>query len=242
MNKDSIYKIIGYRGEYTDNVKKALKKLLKENHPDHKGNIEIFKLVNEVKKELDNNQISFKYKDDNSQEIYDDIDYDYCKLMVEKLNKEIKVLIKKKDEIRSSNSVLSTNYRSLYNKSLDEVEKLLNKNNYSVKLMKIKNISIILTIIIIILFVIAVIKNNLIIFIIFGIMCIITIIVIEKYLLLLNSLRKKGEFKLNKYLSSIEEIKNITEEKEKNSIALLNLEREIARKENDLRFYENLLK
>ena len=61
MNKDSIYRIIGYHGEYSDSVKKALKKLLKENHPDRNGNVEIFKIINEVKNELETDKVSFQY-------------------------------------------------------------------------------------------------------------------------------------------------------------------------------------
>ena len=242
MNKESIYKIIGYRGEYTENVKKALRKLLKDNHPDRKGNSEIFKLVNEVKKELENNQVSFKYTNEKNEKVYDDIDYNYCHLMIEKLKKEKDVLLNKKEEIRSKNSILSSNYRKLYRNSIDEIGLLLNKNDYSDRLIKIKKFSIILTIIIIILFIIAVIKNSLIIFIIFGVMCILTITVIEKYFMILNSLSKKSDIKLSKYLNSIEEIKNNTEEQEKNNQELLDIERNITKIENNIRFYENLLK
>ena len=42
MNKDDVYQIIGYQGEYTESVKKAIRKLLKDNHPDNKGNRDKF--------------------------------------------------------------------------------------------------------------------------------------------------------------------------------------------------------
>ena len=51
MKKDSIYKLIGYNGEYNKNVKSKLRALLKKYHPDHNnGNDEVFKIINEVKK------------------------------------------------------------------------------------------------------------------------------------------------------------------------------------------------
>ena len=79
MNKESIYIIIGYKGEYNTNVKKAIRKLLKDNHPDKKGNQKIFELINEVKEELENNKVSYSPKKSNNKinEI-DDIDYNYC--------------------------------------------------------------------------------------------------------------------------------------------------------------------
>ena len=62
MNKDSIYRIIGYNGEYTASVKRAIRKLLKENHPDNKGDRKTFELINEVKKELEENRVSYNSK------------------------------------------------------------------------------------------------------------------------------------------------------------------------------------
>ncbi len=95
MNKDSIYQIIGYQGEYNNNVKKALKKLLKDNHPDNHGDIKLFKLINEVKRELETNKVSYKYNDENAKNIINDIDYDFCKEMILKLEKELTIINEK---------------------------------------------------------------------------------------------------------------------------------------------------
>ena len=87
MNKESIYKLIGYNGEYTANVKKAIRKLLKENHPDNNGNRKIFELISEVKKELEENKVSYNSQKTINNSI-DDIDYDYCFDMIKTITKE----------------------------------------------------------------------------------------------------------------------------------------------------------
>ena len=242
MNKESIYKIIGYHGKYTDSVKKAIKKLLKENHPDHKGNEEIFKLVNEVKKELEENQVSFKWNDNELSNKYDDIDYDYCNLMIEKLKREKTILLKEKNEVNEQIIFLANEYRKKYRESINGAEMILNKNNYQKSLKKIKITSVIATIILIIIFIIAIIKNNIVIFITFGLGCFVTIIVIEKYFDFFHKLSIKSEGKISDYLKKMECIKKITSEKEILSKKLLNIERKINKIENDLRFYKNLLK
>ena len=242
MNKESIYKIIGYHGKYTDGVKKALKKLLKENHPDHKGNEEIFKLVNEVKKELENNQVSFKWNDNESINKYADIDYDYCNLMIEKLKRERSLLQQDKSEINEQMKILSNEYRERYRESIHGAEMILNKNDNLKTLKKIKLTSVIATIILIITFIVAVMQNNIVIFITFGLGCFVTIIVIEKYFDFFHKLSIKSEEKIADYLKKVDGIKNITTEQERLSKKLLNVERRINKIENDLRFYKNLLK
>ncbi len=242
MNKESIYRIIGYRGEYTNNVKKALRKLLKENHPDNKGNGEVFKLVNEVKKELENNKVSFKYDFDNKEIIYDDIDYDFCQLMINNLEKkksELEDELKKKYEI---NNNLLSKYKDLYRQSIDKAGSLLNKDNDLKNLKNIKIISIILLIILVISFIYAIINNNLIIFIIFGIMCFISIILIKKYFMIFNEISSKSEKKVKRYIRVIEKMKNTSNDKDELNTEIIKLERSVKKIENDLRFYKNLLK
>ena len=129
MNKESIYKIIGYHGEYTENVKKALRKLLKENHPDHKGDKEVFKLINEVKKELEENKVSYKYKEIGNNKKFDDIDYDFCSSMINSLIKkknELEKNIKSKNNEKKS---LDNDYKKLYNESLENENFLLSNKN-----------------------------------------------------------------------------------------------------------------
>ena len=242
MNKESIYKIIGYRGKYTDSVKKAIKKLLKENHPDHKGNEEIFKLVNEVKKELENNQVSFKWNNEEVNQKYDDIDYNYCNLMIDKLERERTFLLKEKKEINEKIMVLSNEYREKYRESIHGAEMILNKYDYQKSLKKIKLTSVLATIILIITFIIAIIQNNIIIFITFGLGCFVMIIVIEKYFDFFHKLSMKSEEKINSYIKKIDNIRSITTEKDTLSKKLLNVDRKINKLENDLRFYKNLLK
>lgn len=239
MDKESIYRIIGYHGQYTENVKKAIRKLLKENHPDHHGDKEIFKLINEVKKELETNQVSFKYHD-NTVKKYDDIDIDYCKKMINKLEKERNFLyedIKAKKEITGN---LTNDYKNLYRKSIDEAGGLLRKD--SKKLEEIKKLSIIMLVILLITFLFAIITRNTIIFVVFGIMCFIFILIIEKYFTIFHEISKNSEKKLKKYINLVDGIRDNIEKKTEISGEILELERKVKKVENDLRFYNNLLK
>jgi len=244
MNKDSIYRIIGYHGEYSDSVKKALKKLLKENHPDRNGNVEIFKIINEVKNELETDKVSFQYAKVKNNEVntYSDIDIDYCQKMSEKIKKDLNSLerkiVSKKEELKEINN----KYRMLYENSFEEQKYLINNNKAALSLKKIKTRSILLLIIITIIFIVAIINNNLLLFSLFGLMCFIFIFIIIKYFNIMNSIAKNNEKNLNKYVKITSKLHFIMEKRDSLSIELWNLEREKTSMENDLRFYSNLLK
>lgn len=61
MKKEEVYKIIEYNGVYDDKVKKNLKKLIKKYHPDkNKKDKNSIEVIYEVKKELENNKVSYK--------------------------------------------------------------------------------------------------------------------------------------------------------------------------------------
>ena len=238
MNKENIYRIIGYQGEYSPSVKKAIKKLLKQYHPDCNGNSEIFQLINEVKKELETNQVKYKY-DTSSKSNLEDIDYEYCRLMLHKnekeqakLNSELKVKYQEQEK-------LNLIYRDLYHQKIGEATSL--DNNHKV-LEKMKINLLCLIVLLIIVFLLAIIKNNMIIFITFGVMCFATILIILKYFKTFDEISKKKTKKLKKYENTINEIKKITVKKQKLLNDVLNIERKLKNVENDLRFYNNLLK
>ena len=68
MKIEEVYKLIGYKGKYDDKVKKSLKKLIKKYHPDRYGKNDIIKVIYEVKEELETNKVSFNNIDyDNKQ-------------------------------------------------------------------------------------------------------------------------------------------------------------------------------
>lgn len=240
MNKESIYQIIGYQGVYSDSVKRALRKLLKENHPDRHGNSEIFKLVNEVKKELETNQVSFTYQKKDNIKKYDDIDYDYCIKMVNKLESEKERIIITINEKKDCLNKISQEYKNIYQKSLDEASKLLNNDNRA--LHQIKNLSYCMIGVLIILFLIAIITKNLIVFIVFGMMCLITTFIIEKSFLSFQKIANKSKIKIQEYTKTMQEIEKVIEKKSDISLNIVELERNLKKVENDLRFYNNLLK
>lgn len=243
MNKDSIYKIIGYNGEYNQSVKKALKKLLKENHPDNNGNSKIFELICEVKNELENNAVSFIVNENKKNiEKNCDIDYEYCYLMIEELDKEKKELV---GSISKKNTLLrkfEEEYKSLYKESVEIETKVLN-NSFDFKRMKrIKIISVLMVVILIILFVLSILKNNLVLFIIFSIISLFCIIFISQYFNIINELIKNNKRSLKDYIEVVKEINKVIAKKDKLKKEILTMEKNKKNIENDLRFYNNIIK
>ena len=91
MNRKEIIELINYKGEYTKEVKKKLRELLKKYHPDHyKKEDNTFKLISEIKKELDSGKkISFENKKVYEKEHHNDYKIteeilDYIKTAMEK--------------------------------------------------------------------------------------------------------------------------------------------------------------
>ena len=242
MDKDSIYQVIGYHGEYNNNVKKALRKLLKENHPDHNGNIELFKLINEVKKELETNKVSFKYKDKSHKSVYSDINYDFCKEKIIKLEKELIIVNKEIEQERNKISILERDYDSLYKKSLKSEGILLNIDNKRKELKKIKNISLIMIISLIIMFITMLIKKNTYILILIILIGIILAYEIMKFFEMVNNITTNSELKIKKNIALVHDIKDNQNRKIQYEKNLLEMVTKKGKIENDLRFYSNLLK
>lgn len=244
MNKDSIYKIIGYQGEYSESVKKALKRILKANHPDHGGDVETFKLINEVKSELENQKVSYKYVGKkNSDEIKTkDIDVDYCKKMIKKLQREFLIVDEKIKNIDLEIKKADERYRDIYQASQDTRKYLLNNNKYANELRKIKRISIVFLSVISLTFLLAIFMNNIIVFIIFGLMCLCFICVLGKYFVIMKNIAKNNENNLSEYIKVTGRLTMLKEKREEMLINRWSQEQKKKKIENDLRFYNNLIK
>ena len=90
MNKKDIYTYLKYNGVY---VKRNLKKLIKKYHPDlNNGDDTIMKLINEVKKELETNNVSINNNKDINNNSVDIIS---ITSIINKLNNELVSLNKK---------------------------------------------------------------------------------------------------------------------------------------------------
>ena len=241
MNKDDIYRLIGYHGEYSQNVKKAIRKLLKENHPDNKGDRRIFELISEVKKELELGKVKYKPKNEENIE-YDDIDYDYCLKMMneikEKKNKETKLLNEKKGLLERKVG----EYKDLYHSSLDLENNLLTNSPYFKKVKEIKTYSVITLITMIIIFIIAILKKNNALFFVFLFLSIITVLIIQKYLYLIHKITVNNKKKLNSFIKLNDDIRNNINEQNELKESINDINKKINIMENDLRFYKNLLK
>ena len=234
MNKDSIYKIIGYNGTYDANVKKAIRKLLKENHPDNHGDRRIFELINEVKNELENNKVSYKQDNKVKETLSNDgIDFKYVSEMIQFTSKEkntyLKILQDKKKDLKE----LEDEYRSLYRDNIDLETNILNYTMNKKKSNGIKIIAIVALIITALLFVLSIIEKSITLFIIFVLVALICVIIVERYIYSAHKLINIGNSGLKNYVKSSSDIRRNTKKQEDKKVSNL---------DNDLRFYGNLLK
>ena len=242
MNKDSIYQLIGYQGEYNNNIKKEIKKLLKENHPDHNGDANLFKLINEVKKELDTNKVTYKFNQNNKNNNINDIDYNFCYEMINRLEKDIKNI---NNEINNEQIFINTlkhRYNNLYQDSLNNENILLYIDENKRKLKKIKKYSLILLVVLIILFVMIIFNKNIYILIFLLLIGIVLFYNIIKFFNIVSKLTMHNELKIKTYMDLINSIKIIQNEKIIHEHRLLELKEKKNRISNNLRFYKNLLK
>lgn len=241
MNKENIYQIIGYQGKYTESVRKALKKLLKDNHPDHGGDAYIFKMITEVKKELETDNVSYKIKTNSKIRQYDDIDYDYCHKMIIKLTKEEKNLKNSIKEMRKNLDILNNEYRKIYRKNIEKQTLLINNMKEIKKMNVLKKRIIVLIILLIISFLGILMNNNIFILLLFGLISIITIVHIYSFYQVVNSVNKKNQDKINKYVDVVSKISDIIQKKDELEKIIFNRDRELNMIQNDLRFYCNLM-
>lgn len=242
MNKDSIYRIIGYSGEYNANVKRAIRKLLKENHPDNNGDRKKFELINEVKKELEENRVSYNYKNNESSiKINDDIDYLYCSKMIDEINKKITIytneLNKKKDKINK----YTEEYKNYYKDSIDLESNLLDNSKRISELNKRKAIFIISLFASLIAFLCSLLIKDTIFYIIFIILVIVCILYIYKSFNMMQKIADNSHSKVNKYVGINNKIRDNQNNQDKIKKEIYELSKKIKNLENDLRFYHNII-
>ncbi len=146
MNRKEILQAINYNGEYTKETKKSLKALLKKYHPDHyKKESDTFKLVNQIKKELESGKkidvVESKPKEKFDEDfigIYNEID---------ELTKKKDDLLEKKAKYQKELDSLYKKYQIEYNKTIDNRNIDVDINNEILELEKKKQIYNILLII-----------------------------------------------------------------------------------------------
>lgn len=242
MNKDSIYKIIGYNGEYNTNIKKNIRKLLKENHPDNNGDQRIFELINEVKEELENNKVSYSIKDTVKEKNYEDfIDYNYCAQMIEKTNKKIKIYARELDDLKKKQKKYNDDYYNNYRDSIDLETYLLANSQYTNELKRTKYTSIIILILTIITFTISVWKKDLVFFIIFTILVIVCVIIVHKSFTSMQKITQNSRNKISSYVKLNNKLRDSTMKQDELKKEINEVNKKINNLNNDLRFYKNIL-
>ena len=240
MNKESIYRIIGYNGEYNANVKKAIRKLLKENHPDKNGDPKIFELINEVKEELENNKVTYKIKTNNKTK-HDFIDYDYCREMIIKIKKEKNIYTKDLERVKDELEKIHSDYKKNYRKSIDLETYILSNAKYTDKLKKTKNSCVIFLILTIIMFLISIWKKNIIFFAIFVILVIICVITIREAFYIMHKITSNSQNQLSSYVKTNSNLRDNIKKQEELKKEMNEITKKINNLENDLRFYNNII-
>ena len=240
MNKNDVYRIIGYHGEYNADVKKALRKLLKENHPDNKGDRKKFELINEVKKELENGKVSYIekkiVKDKNN------IDYDFCNKMINDLKVKKNILTEQINTKKELLNISLREYETLYKESLELENNLLVNSPYIKKIQKFKQLSIILIVLLLFVFALSIIKNSNVFFGIFLLLVLICIFIVQRYMLLVHKINEMSKKRIESYLKVNSYLKKNMRKQNSIKKDIREIKRKLVNVENDLRFYRNLLK
>ena len=238
MTREEIIKKLNYKGEYNDSVKKKLKKLLKQYHPDNnKKDKETILLLYEIKKELEEGTLEY-ISDTN---ITDDTENNKKISFFENILENLK---KKRNEINNKINYL---YKK-FNKKIDEKNKKNEKlsevefkiENLKEEMDSLKRIDILdqllITVIIVTLLCVLIFKLY------FLILVIIFFIISEIYYIysryldynykldILKRLEKRKK-KIDKECSSIED--NLSEMKKEE----FNLKRERSKINNEIQYY-----
>ena len=242
MNKDSIYKLIGYNGEYNANVKKAIRKLLKDNHPDNHGDRKVFELINEVKKELEENKVSYNQKSANNPiNTIDDIDYSYCFEMIKSINKEKNICTSNLNRLNSKLGKNILEYKKNYQEDIKLETDLLTSSKYADTIKKTKYQCIICLLLAIVFFAISIWKKDILFLIIFVLLAIICILVINKSFFAMQKLTENSKIRLKEYVNINSKLRDNLKNQEDLKQEIHDLKKHINNLENDLRFYNNIL-
>ena len=245
MTKEDIYKYLKYNGVYDSGVKRRLKKLIKKYHPDlNNGDDTVMKVINEVKKELENNTVSIKNENDikptdkkNSSK--NSVDIINITTLIIKLNSEINSLNKKIEKGNHDEYKLFLEYNSslnLYN-TLKLNEKLINSKIIRLKRFRfIDKVNIFLMII----------SGLLTVYSIYFIIMLVSIIYLEVILFLIRY------FKIKKYKQELRDINKMDKEYKsfsdniKSKIDLLNkdlfgVKKDVRINKEKVRYYERMI-
>ena len=247
MKKEEVYKLIEYNGKYDDKVKRNLKKLLKKYHPDHYGKNDIIKVIYEVKKELENNKVSFNKnnfdKKENKKVNREDLGNinDYIdSIKEEEIKKNVKIdelskNSKKQNELFKEYSVLYNEYCTNEHLLCDNFDELNKVKRLSVS----EFICLLCLIIILVLFLVF--KVNHVIH--FSWIFLIYLIMTCRKRLLITSACNKELSKINEKNKKIyDKMKSIKDQITDISDKSLLLERELNRIGDNIRFYNNQIK
>lgn len=243
MSKKEIYKYLKYNGVYDSGVKKRLKKLIKKYHPDlNNGDDTVMKVINEVKKELENNTVSIKNEakaTDIKNNIKSDADIININTLINKLNIEINSLNKKIEKGNHDEYKLFLDYNSslsLYN-TLKLNEKLINS-----KIIRLKRFRLIDKLNILLIIISGLLMINSIYFIIMSV----SIIYLEIILVLIRY------FKVKRYKQELNDINKMDKEYRefsssiKNEIDILNkdlfgVKKDVRVNKEKVRYYEKMI-
>lgn len=245
MKKEEVYQLIKYNGIYNEQVKKNLKDLIKKYHPDkNKGDSKIIKIIYEVKKELENNKVSYnplkkeRKNNDKNKTVF--ISKTECLNNLIRLQKEDDNNKDKLDKLYIKLSNSFKEYSSYYEKYCELKNEFCEIEDQIKKIMKNKLIELFAYFLIIVLILINIIKFSMI------------NLIIETLFLIILVIESSYTMKNLKKMQSIRKLKmkeqasfGLKIEKLQQSIGVIgdqvhDLERIRNKIKNDMRFYKNM--
>lgn len=241
MKKEEVYRLIEYDGIYDDKVKKNLKKLIKKYHPDkNKKDKKTIEIIYEVKKELENNKVS--YKPNKKVEKVKDrfINEEECIKNIIRLEKIERGNNKELDKMYDDLSNTFKEYHDTYRKFCLIKNQFCELEDELKKIKKVNFIEKIVCLILIIFAIINIISANLI-YLIISIFLLLIIVIwsywFNQKIKIVKQTLKKTIIKVEKKSKEIGQIQGKIKEL---SDEIHELERKNTNVKNDIRFYKNM--
>ena len=133
-------------------------------------------------------------------------------------------------------------YKNNYRKSIDLETYLLNNTQYMDQLKKTKILCVAMLVLALIIFTLSVFKRSIILFIMFVLVSFICVLTIHKSFFIIKKLTDNNQNKIKNYVSVNNDLRTTEDAKDALKKDIYDLEKKINNLDNDLRFYNNLIK
>lgn len=240
MTREEILKKINYNGKYTKEVKSNLKKLIIKYHPDHNGDSEVFKLLNTIKKDLDNGKVINIEEPVIKSESVIKNKSEYLE-KIKNLKVERDSIKEKLDALYKESDNIKIYYQDIHNKNRKNNYKLYDIQESIDDLKKFKKRYIFMLIIIILFLIIYLDSRDFIYLVIFFVLMLLTLLYAFSNIRKVSKVYTYLDNKLKVSSDLLKNMKKYNDDNEDLKKDIIRLERDINRINNEIRLYENLM-